>query len=225
MLGSNFQTFLFATISFQFPGKCFSALSGVAQVFADFLHPLEICLAATEINFKFCPRNFQLSGKSWDSYHQVNLSSGNWTAWSGEVITHWLKQLCIVQLYIFCKRSPHICRSRFCVGNVPAHLIEWELGASREESAGQKGIFSISHFIPANRCGNPQRRGGNSVQRGPIRVVERWPELYIFLWQINSHPVPSVTRDIINHRPVWSRLKPPSANHLNIQRAKNRSAK
>ena len=51
MLGSNFQTFLFATISFQFPGKCFSALSGVAQVFADFLHPLEICLAATEIKF------------------------------------------------------------------------------------------------------------------------------------------------------------------------------
>ena len=175
-LGSTFQTFLFATISFQFPGKCFSALSGVAQVFADFLHPLEICLAAAEI--KFCPRNFHPSGKSLGQ-----LSPSESLLWQLDSLVrrsdHSLAKA-TVQLYIFCKRSPHICRSRFCVGNVPAHLIEWELGASREES-GQKGIFSISHFIPANRCGNPQRRGGNSVQRGPIRVVERRPELYIFL--------------------------------------------
>ena len=66
-----------------------------------------------------------------------------------------------VQQYIFCKRSPHICRSRFCVGNVPAHLIEWELGASREESAGQKGIFSISHFIPAK--GSPFQLVSTSI--------------------------------------------------------------
>ena len=42
--------------------------------------------------------NFVRGISSWaakaGSYHQVNLSSGNWTAWSGEVITHWLKQLC-----------------------------------------------------------------------------------------------------------------------------------
>ena len=117
-LGSTFQTFLFATISFQFPGKCFSALSGVAQVFADFLHPLEICLAATEI--KFCPRNFQLSGKSLGQ-----LSPSESLLWQLDSLVrrsdHSLAKA-TVQLYIFCKRSPpHICRSRFCVGNVPSN--------------------------------------------------------------------------------------------------------
>ena len=73
-----------------------------------------------------------------ETYHQVNLSSGHWTG-SRECDHSLAKAQPSNGACTFSAIAPpHIC-SRFCFGNVPAHLIEWELEAGGEEE--DAGIF------------------------------------------------------------------------------------